>query len=206
MCHLVAYFSTFWHPFRKKYNFTCEVNCGIIYKEIRFKIEAKEYVLCTYYVIVVLVTECGSSLWRRKVEKFPTVSVIYKPANSSSIVTTMPSSSRSSSLSPSSSTLKYISFACFKTTFLHSWHDISFPFSFLERRRQCCGKRQLENGNNLVATDLRLRRCPLRVNTSRLLPRPHKRGWEEETWKLMWRDVRSNGKQEEWPEIKACQA
>lgn len=131
MCHLVAYFLTFCHPFRKKNNFTCEVNCGIIYKEIRFKIEAKEYVLCTYYVIVVLVTECGSSLWRRKVEKFPTVSVIYKPANSSSIVTTMPSSSRSSSLSPSSSsTLKYLLCLLQNHFLTHFRRDMTFRFPF----------------------------------------------------------------------------
>ena len=153
-----------------------------------------------YALKTVVVTEWCSSLWRRKVEKFPTVSVIYKPANSSSVTMMPNSSSRSSSLSPSSSTLKYLLLVQNHFLLLFPWHDI-----FLERR-PCCWKRQLEEDKNNFVDCLWY--LPHRVNYSRLHPQPHKRGWcwEGETWKLMLRDVRSNGKQEEWPEIKACQA
>ena len=79
-----------------------------------------------YALKTVVVTEWCSSLWRRKVEKFPTVSVIYKPANSSSVTMMPNSSSRSSSLSPSSSTLKYLLLVQNHFLLLFPWHDIFF--------------------------------------------------------------------------------
>ena len=62
-----------------------------------------------FFVTFSLVTERGSSLWTRKVEKFPTVSVIYKPA--SSTVTMIQSSSLCSlqnSLQRSLTLAKYV--------------------------------------------------------------------------------------------------
>ena len=43
-------FSNFLPSLPEEKQLYCEVNCGIIYNESRFKIEAKEYVLCTVHL------------------------------------------------------------------------------------------------------------------------------------------------------------